>query len=79
VQGTRIDIWDSSKGQRDPVYAVGHTHSAVPEAVLWFSLGSNHLACYSLITGLCSHPGLVFLLKPQRLCDEMEEAVSRLP
>ncbi|KAL0033314.1 hypothetical protein WJX77_003287 [Trebouxia sp. C0004] len=50
-QGPRIDIWDGSKGQRAPVYAVGHTHSAVPEAVLWFSLGSNQLACYSLITG----------------------------
>lgn len=71
-QGPRIDIWDSSKGQRDPVYAVGHTHSAVPEAVLWFSLGSNQLACYSLITGHLVAALAVETLPPQAVMKAMQ-------
>ncbi|KAA6429825.1 MAG: hypothetical protein FRX49_00257 [Trebouxia sp. A1-2] len=70
--GARVDIWDSSSGQRDPVYAVGHTHSAVPGAVLWFSLGSNQLACYSLITGHLVAALAVETLPPQAVMSAVQ-------
>lgn len=51
VQGVRIDIWDSSNGQRPPVFAVSQAYTALASAFLWFSHGSNQLGCYSLTTG----------------------------
>ena len=51
VQGVRIDIWDSSNGQRPPVFAVTRVQTALASAFLWFSHGSNQLGCYSLTTG----------------------------
>ena len=51
VQGVRIDIWDSSSGQRPPVFSVSRACTALASAFLWFSHGSNQLGCYSLTTG----------------------------
>ena len=51
VQGIRVDIWDSSNGQRAPVFAVSQACTALASAYLWFSHGSNQLGCYSLTTG----------------------------
>lgn len=51
VQGMRVDIWDSSNGQRAPVFAVSQAYTALASAYLWFSHGSNQLGCYSLTTG----------------------------
>lgn len=51
VQGVRVDIWDSSNGQRAPVFAVSQAYTALASAYLWFSHGSNQLGCYSLTTG----------------------------
>ena len=57
VQGMRVDIWDSSNGQRPPVFAVSQSHTALASTFLWFSHGSNQLGCYSLTTGtgICIH------------------------
>lgn len=54
VQGVRIDVWDSSNGQRPPVFAVSQVHTALTSAFLWFTHGSNQLGCYSLTTGVCT-------------------------
>ena len=51
VQGVRIDIWDSSNGERPPVFTVSQAYTALASAFLWFSHGSNQLGCYSLTTG----------------------------
>ena len=51
VQGSRVDIWDSSNGQHRPVFAVQAGHTALGGHFLWCHLGAHQIACYSLLTG----------------------------
>ena len=74
VQGPRIDIWDSSSGQHKPVFTVQAGHTALGGHFLWFHLGAQQLACFSLLTG--SNTLDVIVLFNSTMCGSLRDHLS---